>query len=901
MTLEYVILGRDQDDQGEERRKLLLFNGALPSLDPAFFTRLIDLQPPAEARGAGQTSLALVAYDDSQMLLAVNQRADDADEPDADHYVFMPPDALTESATQLESWLGYLPAPSRDLDVTLPLLHPPPETESDAAARGSSLSLALDVMLGGDIDLLLSLLGALIGPRQLRIRGAPGELSQRLAFIAGLQALLPGRLAARISFASRQPITCHRPPQLLYVDDMTEGEAWHFDWQKPRIINEALDHPYIEALRQLWDGEPGAMAAEIQRLTLPGPRALQPSQLDRDLRQLAERYSVDNQVRASEHVSTELMIEILEGAQKPRRSLRRLYVERLLANALNNRDSAAGRWVAEELERDEELDAALTSRFEAMLDDQPDAVYVFVRNRLINLGVDERWLPRLQLAARKSLEVAIQDGDVGTLAGWLELIAHEPSAYQLHEALKEGILAASQRAYDDGELGIQLILIAARRVPEIVEELYANQALIAGLAANVRAALQTPSLENLDALIEDRAETFLLALYHGLSATDTLLVSGSAARHLIELAESEKRASLPAMYRAPALIRLLATQASAQLSSEALDRLLRYILPSDDRAFIAKAMNHLARHELLFPRLIKTIEQDSLSADKALAVMQALSGAESVAPQDLVACYFALLEYFEWGAETQRLTEALARLLAMHHDLQISYHHLWLLLDNCQKFQAEAAMRSVMTQLTMQLDGEEDLSEVVNGLARICRQAAFSKSLQDSLNNWWREYTHSQSLPQLQRLQRELDTQRHLEDQKQIIKTVVAMRRWLHSRGAAELAEAINTAYIMLEHIAEAFDSPAHAETDAQTIRREVDRMSGELSSEERHILANNMRNLARRIAQMAEKRSKPSLMRSDDSIDRQLTQGEANPHGSIDMLKWIAGYLDGAHPQRQE
>ena len=71
--------------------------------------------------------------------------------------------------------------------------------------------------------------------------------------------------------------------------------------------------------------------------------------------------------------------------------------------------------------------------------------------------------------------------------------------------------------------------------------------------------------------------------------------------------------------------------------------------------------------------------------------------------------------------------------------------------------------------------------------------------------------------------------------------------------------------------------------------------------SEERHILANNLRNIAQRITQMAEKRSKPSLIRSDDSIDRQLTQGEASPHGSIDMMKWIAGYLDGAHPHTND
>ncbi len=901
MTLDYVILGRDQDEQGVERRKLLLFNGALPSLDPAFFTRALELSPLVDAKGAKQRSMALVAYDERQMLLVFNQPAEDAGRSCTDHHVFIPPFALTESAAQLEPWLDGLPIATGDLDLTLPLLHAPLETEIAAGDRGQNLKGLLDGWPAGDFERLLSLLGALIDPQQLIIHDAPADFSQRLGFIAGLQALLPGKLAATITFASSQLTTCQRQPQLVFGEGGGEGETRHVNWREPQIIGDAPDHPYLEVLRQLWNGEPLELAVQIHRMALLAPRAGLPGDLDRDLRQLAERYWVDHHVREGDEVSTEVMIGILEGAESPTTKLRRLYVEKLLDNALNNRDSAAGRWVAEELDRDQALDTALAGRLEDMLDDQPDAVYVFVRNRLINQGVDERWLPRLHSAAQNSLEVAIQDGDVGTLAGWLELIAHEPNAYQLHETLKEGILSASKRAYDDGELGIQLILIAARRVPEIVDDLYGDELLIAALESRVRAALRNPTVDTLDALIESKAEYFLLALFHGLSASDSVLVSGMAARRLIELAESDQRASLPAMYRAPALIRLLTAQASPQMTADALDRLLRYILHSDDRAFIAKAMAHLAEHDLLLPRLGKALQQDGLPPERALSVMQAASAGASAAPQDVIACYFALLEHYDWGPETQRLTEALARLLAKHQDLQISYHHLWRLFDACHDFQTEAGMRIVMTQIMLQLDDEEDLSETAAGLARICRRIAFSKSLQDLLNNWWREYTHEQSLPQLQQMQRELDKQRHLEDQKHILKTVVAMRRWLHSRGPAELAEAINTAYIMLEDFAEAFDSAQQPETDPQTIRREVDRMSGALSSEERHILANNMRNLARRIAQMAENRSKPSLMRSDDSIDRQLMQGEANPHGSIDMLKWIAGYLDGAHPQRSE
>ena len=124
------------------------------------------------------------------------------------------------------------------------------------------------------------------------------------------------------------------------------------------------------------------------------------------------------------------------------------------------------------------------------------------------------------------------------------------------------------------------------------------------------------------------------------------------------------------------------------------------------------------------------------------------------------------------------------------------------------------------------------------------------------------------------------------------------MRRWLHSQDPVELAESISATFTILEHIAEAFDAEHIHEIDSHTIRRELDEVGRGLSSEQRHILANNLRNLANRITQMAEKRSKPSLIRSDDSIERQLQHGEADPQGSIDMMKWIAGYLDGAHAE---
>ena len=67
-----------------------------------------------------------------------------------------------------------------------------------------------------------------------------------------------------------------------------------------------------------------------------------------------------------------------------------------------------------------------------------------------------------------------------------------------------------------------------------------------------------------------------------------------------------------------------------------------------------------------------------------------------------------------------------------------------------------------MTHLLLQYGEEEDLSAVVEGVARIWRQIGWSKALQGAVNAWWRNYTHNLSLTQLQRLERELEPQRQL-------------------------------------------------------------------------------------------------------------------------------------------
>jgi len=274
---------------------------------------------------------------------------------------------------------------------------------------------------------------------------------------------------------------------------------------------------------------------------------------------------------------------------------------------------------------------------------------------------------------------------------------------------------------------------------------------------------------------------------------------------------------------------------------------------------------------------------------------------ENILPKDVSDTYFELLDYWNWDASTQPMIESLARYLYQNPSLTVSSRHLWKLFETCNTLKLDSSSRVAMNRLLQEFMKNDTIESVVADIVRVYKQIIWSKSLQSVFNTWWRGFTQTRTLVQLQRLDRELEAHRSLDAQRQILKTSIAMRRLLGTRDLVEFAEAINTAYSILESITDAFDKEQLTEIDSATIRDELDSISDELPADERHILAKNLRELAQYITQMADNRSKPSIMKSDEAIDRQFMHGEGTPQGSIDTMKWMAGYLGGTHNNDDE
>ena len=440
------------------------------------------------------------------------------------------------------------------------------------------------------------------------------------------------------------------------------------------------------------------------------------------------------------------------------------------------------------------------------------------------------------------------------------------------------------------------LLVSLVFSPAILESLYQDDELMSALPNDVGIALRYKTAESLDALIDDKPEYFLLALSHVLQTSDEQIVSTRSIQKLWSLYRSDDRFNLPQMYQPISLIRIIGTQYSNQMMDDAIDNLLGLIVEESDNDLFVEVATHLANSDNLFPRLGRILQTYNPSYDQALTLMNWITNIKNVSPKNVVDTYFELLDYWGWDESTQQMIESVGRSLIQNPTLVAFPRHLWKLFESCNRLKLESTARVAMTRLLQQFSQDNNQESIVPEIVRIYRQIVWSKPLQVTFNTWWREYTQMCSLGQLQRLDKDLEGHRILEPQRQILQTAVAMRRLLGTRDLVEFAEAVNTAFSILESMTDAFDKGHLTEIDSQTIRNELDSLSGDLPLDARHILAKNLRELAQYITQMADKRSKPSLMKSDEVIERQLLQGESNPQGSIDVMKWIAGYLGGTH-----
>jgi hypothetical protein len=339
------------------------------------------------------------------------------------------------------------------------------------------------------------------------------------------------------------------------------------------------------------------------------------------------------------------------------------------------------------------------------------------------------------------------------------------------------------------------------------------------------------------------------------------------------------------------------------LTEEAITALLTLML-HDRRDELFQAFSHHLCERAEFINLLVTV---FVNSQRPIPELLPLTGhlvtTGDLSQQQTIEVYLHLLGTPPFPDTTLPIIQQLSRTIQQHPTLALPAEVFSPLLDAAEKSRDELIVRVISRRLMADLETGEDEVTFAGSLLRLHDQIAWNATTQQHLMTWWRGFVLNQTLARLQRLDKALDGKRTPDDLRTVLQTVIAIRKLLGKRTLAQFAEDVGTAYLVLQALVESFEASAKRAMsfDQATIRAELAGREGELSPHEQKILANNLKELAELVTVMGDNRSKASLMRRSDDVDRLLMTGELQPHGSLDAVKWLAGYLGGLQEKDED
>lgn len=831
----------------------------------------------------------------------------------------VPRGALAQAAGGLEPLLALLDTAPPPLDKpftaetpqVLPAYELPNLPPWAAEDRLAAFQALLANYAGDDFLTALSLLGAALDTRGLLIVGWPGGWRRRLRLVQGLMALLPAPARAELTFSTHAAAPGAPAPRVIFA--AAPGDSARRVASLPAAVldDDTLLSPYITLLADMWTGDPESYIAALAEMDLIAEHLLAGgADLTEELIKVAGRMDLNHRVLANEHVPSEVLKSVFSGRLMLSPALYRRYAERLLAHALEARDTEAALIVAQQMDMDPALDKALSRTLDEALKTQPDAVYVFVRARLSDTAeVSTTWLERLHAAAAAALEVAVNDGDEATLANWLRLIAREPASYRLRDALHQGILAAQARAHADGELARLLLGLAVKHDTEALEPLLTDTALLAAIPENLGLVLRDYAGDPLATLQARGPEMFTVALALAAEARAAQQFTPAVNEEVWRLYTAGPALNLPARYQPDRIVEAWAATGAEWLPTAALEHLLKLILADGHDALFTQLAHGLAARARLEPLLSAALQASQRSPGDVLTLVSQLVSAHDLSQQAAVSVCLELADRREWRQAALPLVEQAVRLMQQNPALDVAPETAWHMLELAARARTEPVARAAARQLCAAAealaaaDDPDADTALMDLLGRLIEQLQWSYAARQHTLSWWRDFVRRQPIAHLARFDKLLESRRGLDDVRSILQTTLAFRRMLGKRSWQTFASDINTAFAILEDLAESFEPSRRRPFtfDQDTVRAELDAHEGALSDQEQRILARNFKELAQIIGEMGDHRSRASLMRRGDEVDRHLMAGEQQPSGAVDVMKWMAGYLDGAQDSHEE
>jgi len=902
-TLDHIVYHQETTEDQATRLKVVAMSGDLTTQDAELWRGLVAIEPRSGNGEQDSLSLGLFHGPDGDLILA---RAYIREDQPVYHYILLPRPVFLSMAVSIATLVDMT---NRSLNgyydgESLGRLKIPVAPTWTTDKRSSLFEKLLHGYGQDDMSAVFSLLGAALHERKLLIRGFPADVMARLELIQGLMLLLPLSARTEVTFSTQVAAPDTVRARVIFWDGDVVGDRWVMDMSRGALLDdEALHVPYVDCLEKLWQGHLQTFIEDLRAIELTAPQYFNGQSILDGLTAIADRRQLDMAIIRGEEVDIDRVQAVLEDSPPPAGELRQRYAQALLDHALAERDTDAAIVVARLMDSDTGLARVLNEYLSSLLADEPDAVYFFVRTKLGKDGVDATWLPLLREAAIAALHYAVEDGDSEILMEWLRLVAREPAGYELGDVLRDGIDTALEHAHQYGDLGKRLLVLTCKRAPDRVDRVLNDAETMAQMEKPVGPAFRDYALEDVNATIELGREVALVLL--GRAAREARTNPNAAAVFdlstvdyiWLQVYDEEPLNNLfPPEYQPKAIIDILVTDGVDWLEPDVSQLLYTHIATAENVDLFKQMSTRLAAFDQLYTYLVTAFRNSGLPAEGVIKLVGQLSELDVLTTQQIVNIYLRLIDNHNWRREmVQPYVEQIARLIQQNRSVTIGLDPMWQMLHIASQDKIDMVTRVVARRIQGQIVEMDDTQARTDSLVRLYQEVQWNNTASKQVFNWLRDFAHTQSVARLQQMADHLNGIKGMEDAQAILETSIAIKKALGNRSLSDFAADIGTAFNILQTLSDSFDpvDRQRVDFDQPTIRAELDAREGEITARERSVLAKNLKELSHLIIELSDRRSKATIMRRQEEIERQLLAGQQEPQSAIDTMKWLSGYLD--------
>jgi hypothetical protein len=469
-TLEHFYFGHPvSGGQPQGQMRLLAHSSGVTS---EIARAAVDhIRIPPLIRSGNNGSWALVRGNKQLPFVIVQAQIGEAGQT-IHHYILIPNEALRAmggSVRDLHSALVQDRLPDFENDrQTMPPLHISPTPPKSTSQQVDDI-LELMTTTRNNLDVIESLLAAIVQNVPLVVQGAPNELTERVNFIEGILSLLPPSVRFAVTFATHSLPSTETDAQIrFYSDDAPPKDTVVYNWPASRLTGTSVSSDYSRFVISQLRLDTEQVIERTRALTpTAGWRMRQGDNLADALAYGSYRQRIDEALLNNQPVNKDDVAKVLAQDPTLNDSLRLMYARHLLRLSLAMNDMQQADPVWELLPGSPELErGTLRLLAEAVTDQQSAIVFSTLMDwlsRESSLNYPSQWSDLLQRAAITRADEIVnrrQIDEADRFVRSLQTIQH-PEIESLTPKLIERLLPLATK---DAVLAENVFLLAARKV-----------------------------------------------------------------------------------------------------------------------------------------------------------------------------------------------------------------------------------------------------------------------------------------------------------------------------------------------------------------------------------------------------------------------------------------------------